>query len=94
MSHLVGYINCSYAALVAAFGPSQCWDDHKSDAEWEIEIPDVGTAYIYNYKTGRNYLGDDGQDVEDITCWHIGGDSDAVVEPIRRMVTEASQPAA
>jgi hypothetical protein len=89
MSHYVGSINCSYAALVVAFGPSQCWDNRKSDAEWEIDIPGVGVAYVYNYKDGRNYLGDDGLDVENIRDWHIGGDTDAVVRPVRDMVAAA-----
>lgn len=89
MSSLQGYVQCTYAELVAAFGPSQCWDSHKSDAEWEVEVPGVGTAYVYNYKDGHNYLGSEGKDVEDITDWHIGGGDDRVVEPIRRMVSEA-----
>ncbi len=89
MSHLQGYVTATYAELVTLFGPSQCWDDHKSDAEWEIEVPGVGTAYIYNYKDGKNYLGAEGKAKEDITEWHIGGDTDAVVEPIQKLVALA-----
>jgi hypothetical protein len=86
MSHLQGYVTATYAELVALFGPSQCWDDYKSDAEWEFEIPGIGTATIYNYKDGRNYLGDEGKPKEEITDWHIGGDTDAVVKPIQQAV--------
>ena len=89
MSHLLGYIFCSYADLVATFGPSQCWDHFKSDAEWEVDVPGIGMAYVYNYKDGPNYLGAEGTPVEKITEWHIGGDTEDVVAPIREMVRRA-----
>jgi hypothetical protein len=71
---LQGYINTSYADLVACFGePDEHYDDYKSDANWDITFADGVCATIYNWKDGRNYCGADGLDVEDITEWHIGG---------------------
>ena len=76
---LSGYIEGSYNDLVDVFGPPLAdTDEYKVDAEWNITVEDVNTGEkkdfftIYNYKTGRNYLGKDGQDVEDITTWHVG----------------------
>ena len=70
---LVDCIDISYKELVDAFGePNSDTDEYKVDAEWIIDTP-AGVATIYNYKTGHNYLGEDGDDVWDITDWHIGG---------------------
>ena len=30
---------------------------------------------LYNWKNGKAYLGNEGQDIEDITDWNIGGKS-------------------
>ncbi|HLL68993.1 MAG TPA: hypothetical protein VK453_25260 [Micromonosporaceae bacterium] len=78
----VGQIRASYAALVAAFGPSQVWDEFKSDAEWQVDLGDLGAAFVYNYANGRNYLGPKAPPVEEITEWHIGGITSAVIPPI------------
>jgi hypothetical protein len=74
MTSLQGYIQTSYADLVGCFGEPTCdGDGYKVDAEWIVTFADGVVATIYNYKTGRNYCGEEGQDVEDITQWHIGG---------------------
>lgn len=77
---LQGYINGSFQELVDAFGPPIGGnDEYKTDAEWLLILNDKTVATIYNYKTGRNYLGEDGQDVEDIGTWHVGGKSSEAV---------------
>lgn len=74
MSCLQGYVNTTYADLVACFGePVASYDDYKCDAEWNIKFADGVVVTIYNYKDGKNYCGEDGLAVEDITDWHIGG---------------------
>ena len=70
---LQGYISVRYDTLVKIFGEPCESDGYKVDAEWILEFENGDIATIYNYKTGKNYLGSDGQDVEDITHWHIGG---------------------
>lgn len=79
---LQGYIDISYAELVERLGESGETDGYKTDAEWSIRFEDGTGATIYNYKTGKNYLGAEGEDVEDIRDWHIGGDSQKSVEKV------------
>jgi hypothetical protein len=55
--------------------PHDFFDDFKCDAEWYVEFDDGTVATIYNWKNGRNYLGDDAPPVEAITSWNIGGNT-------------------
>jgi hypothetical protein len=69
-----GYICATYSQLLDKFGsPGNSFDSYKTDAEWVIEFDDGTVATIYNWKDGKNYCGDSGLEVEDITEWHIGG---------------------
>ena len=80
-SCLQGYIKTSYADLVACFGEPNCkGDGYKVDAEWMIKFSNGVYATIYNYKTGKNYCGEEGLDVADITDWHVGGMSQKSVK--------------
>jgi len=66
-------IDIAYSELVIIFGqPNRDNDGYKVDAEWGGEI-DGEFFTIYNYKTGKNYLGEEGKEVENIREWHIGG---------------------
>ncbi len=62
-----------FSQLVAAFGKPNGGDEYKSDAEWDIEFSCGTIATVYNWKDGKNYNGDMGLDVDDITHWHVGG---------------------
>lgn len=90
-SCLQGYITVTYAALVERFGTPGENDGYKEDAQWCLEFPGGHLATIYNYKTGRNYLGDEGLDVEDITDWHIGGHTDEVVGLVHAAMAEVAE---
>ena len=80
---LMGYVTVLYDDLVEAFGePNSIGDGYKTDAEWILEIDDT-IVTIYNYKTGKNYNGEDGDDVEDITDWHVGGYTKTAVDLVR-----------
>jgi hypothetical protein len=87
---LQGYLpgNTKYEDIISALGEPLTGDGYKVDAEWTIKFSDGLVATIYNYKTGKNYNGEDGLSVEDITDWHIGGSNkkvvDRVIELIRR----------
>jgi len=68
-------IDISYKKLVGTFGEPHFSDGFKTDAEWDLKFPGDMVATIYNYKTGKNYLGDEGLETENIRDWHIGGSS-------------------
>ena len=88
-SCLQGYIETSYADLVACFGEPNCdGDGYKVDAEWMVKFNNGVYATIYNYKTGKNYLGDEGQAVEDITTWHVGGMSIKAVQNVEQAMSD------
>lgn len=83
MTSLQGYITTTYAKLVEKYGEPLKDDGYKSDAEWIIEWEDGAIGTIYNWKNGKNYLGNRGSEVEDITDWNIGGHKGIVVKRIR-----------
>jgi hypothetical protein len=85
-----GLLNTSYDELVARFGKpmEDGYDDFKSDAEWHIQWDDGVVGTIYNWKNGRNYLGNDGLETWAITEWSIGGSSPEVVSRIKSIVRE------
>lgn len=86
MSSFQGQLkNLSLKQIERAFGPASIvrapLDNYKTDAEWAMKFHDADNtiATIYNWKNGRNYLGSEGLDVEDVVLWHVGGFSpDAV----------------
>ena len=88
---LQGYINCSYDDLTKALGYplEEGFDDYKSDAEWQIEFNDGTVATIYNWKNGKNYLGDQGYNLCDITQWHVGGRRPEIVERVAFLIKSA-----
>lgn len=76
---LQGYIEASYERLVSLFGQPCNGDAYKIDAEWIVEFDDGTITTIYNWKNGKNYCGNEGENVENMTDWHIGGhNKDAV----------------
>ncbi len=84
----IGRIMAGYDVLCQLFGePKKMLSDpYKIDAEWVIEFEDGAVADIYNYKDGHNYLGDKGDDVEEIIYWHIGGYQAMGKELVERVV--------
>ena len=78
-SSLIGYLKCSYQELIDSFGEPMKIDlstsDGKTDVEWDIEFQDGTYLHIYNWKNGKNYLGDDGLEVDQIIEWNVGGHS-------------------
>ena len=81
-SSLKGYFpeDTKYKQLVKVFGKPNCENDgYKIDDAWAGKIDDE-IFTIYNYKTGHNYLGNEGKDLDQITDWHIGGNSPEIVD--------------
>jgi major membrane immunogen (membrane-anchored lipoprotein) len=91
MTHRVGEVVTTYAALVKAFGkPSKNFDDYKCDAEWDIEFQDGTVATIYNYKNGKNYLGKEGVAKTKITDWNIGGHDEKAAQLVKQALKEGN----
>jgi len=90
---LKGYLpdGTKYGDVVRTFGsPNARGDDYKTDAEWRGQIN--GNPFtIYNYKTGKSYLGDKGKDVNDITDWHIGAHKSYVADHVNEYFNIKSQ---
>ena len=79
---LRGYIKASYEQLVKTFGEPHDpdGDNYKTDVEWAFEFADGTIATLYNWKNGKNYLGEaEGLEVNDIYEWNVGGNSDKAV---------------
>lgn len=88
-SSFQGEINCSYDTLVKVFGKQNVNNDgYKTDAEWELLFDDGTHATIYNWKNGTNYLGEDGDIIEDINTWHIGGQSKQAVDCVKQAIDD------
>ena len=85
---LQGCINCSYDDITDILGYQldSGFDDYKSDAEWHIEFDDGTVATIYNWKNGRNYLGDQGLYPEEITEWHVGGRDKKALDKVMKVL--------
>lgn len=82
---LQGYIDLPYKQIREKVGEPFDGDGYKVDAEWEYQTP-YGVATIYNYKDGKNYLGEDGLEVEEITDWHIGGHNKETFEYMKEFL--------
>ena len=64
-------INVTYQQLITTFGqPTADPNNDYYDVYWLIFTPD-GVAKIHNFKDGKNYLGDQGLEVEQILEWEI-----------------------
>lgn len=77
---LQAHLACPYEDIVATFGPPNTApvDDSATDVEWAIQTP-WGFMSIYNWKDGKAYLGEDGEDVKDIEDWNVGAHDQVIV---------------
>ena len=88
---LQGHISLPFQQIVDTFGQPEITNDPgaKVDAMWKLTVLCNGhneRATIYNYKTGKNYQGEDGVDVVDIEQWNIGGDKHVVVDQLHKLL--------
>lgn len=80
---LQDYVTVGYKTIVERYGQPTTSDGYKVDAEWVIEWEDGQVGTLYNWKNGKNYLGEDGTPVERIIEWNIGGKSKIAGKRIR-----------
>ena len=91
---LMGDTNATYNTLVHLFG-YPTWQEkllgHQKDAEWVIYTA-YGVVMIYNWKNGRNYLGDSdipfGLEVRNITLWMIDGHNTESRDVVFKIINE------
>jgi len=89
---LQGCIRVGFNRLVKAFGEPEkrLNDGYKTDANWIMLTPD-GIATIYNYKNGKNYLGEEGWAKEDIVDWNIGGHKPEVAVWVKKAIKQSAE---
>lgn len=83
-TYLQGDIVTTYENLVKVLGEPVQVNDIKTQCEWIItflpEKSESQVATIYDWKLGKQYLGEEGTDKENIKYWHIGGYNKIVVD--------------
>ncbi len=87
--YFLNQIVVSYERLLEVLGPPTYpnGDGYKTDAEWVIYFPDIDDVMtIYNYRTGKNYLGEGGKNKEDINIWHVSGHHNVYIDKIYELL--------
>ena len=87
---LVGRIDAAYQEIVDVFGEPQQFEAGKCDVQWNFLWPDGMVATIYNYKDGKNYLGDEGTATALIRDWHVGGKTKEAADRVNAIFKPAS----
>jgi hypothetical protein len=64
-------------AVLDAILPEKCKVSgrYKTDVEWHLKDTSGDVVAIYNYKDGKNYLGQEGLEMWQLTNWHVGAHS-------------------
>lgn len=94
-THGRGGVTATYEQLVELFGkPMDKTGDYKTDAEWVLEYENGVIVTIYNWKNGKNYLGDEGFDVEEIDNWNVGGNTSDAQACVDRTIASGEKPTA
>jgi hypothetical protein len=77
-------IKASYQDLIEVWGEPSKGGDNKTEAEWVIRLRNA-VITIYNYKNSRSW-GAEHPAITDVTEWHVGGHSPAVVDKLLGMM--------
>ena len=90
-SHFMGMIGgdenpLTYIRLCELFGTPMSGRDDKSSCNWVLEFEDGLIATIYDYKSSKKYLGEDGLSVNDMKSWHIGGHDEVVFNRVQKIL--------
>ena len=90
-SHFMGMIGgdenpLTYTRLCELFGTPMSGRDNKSSCNWVLEFEDGLIATIYDYKSSKNYLGEDGLWVSEMKAWHIGGHDEVVFNRVQKIL--------
>ena len=86
---LQGRINTSYQTLLYKLPPPiDYYDCYKTEVVWALKFSDGTIATVYNWKNGKNYLEEDGLELEEITEWNIGGHTKKALEYINQLLSK------
>ena len=90
-SHFMGMIGgdenpLTYTRLCELFGSPMSGRDDKSSCNWVLEFEDGLIATIYDYKSSKKYLREDGLSVNDMKSWHIGGHDEVVFNRVQKIL--------
>lgn len=81
---------CSCYDIIKLFGMPKAIDyiGAKSDWTWIIQFDNLETVEIYDYKIGKNYLGEeDGFGLEEITYWSISCWNSELAKIVHNLIT-------
>ena len=81
-----GYIKSSFHELKTHFGEPTKGDGWKTDALWEIKFENSVYVEIYNFKNGKNYLKENGKDLNDINVWDVASLSNEAINLINNVL--------
>lgn len=80
-------VDASYTTITKLFGMPWEGDGYKSDALWVIEFKGEGFVTVYNWKNGKNYLGEMGTPIGKISHWNIGSKCPELARRVRNMLS-------
>lgn len=69
-----GILDANYSDLVSAFGTPDVGDQYKTDVQWKLRLKTEHgscSVVLYNYKSGKNYIGKHGLSLKQIPNWHV-----------------------
>ena len=88
--HLLDIINVDAAVLINLFGNPIGYSKDpmlKTDWGWTLEFENGEYLYLYDYKVGKNYRGEeDGLDLFEIDHWHIGGNNMGLATNLKQLI--------
>ena len=94
-THGQGDIVIEYDKLVEVLGEPLHSDGYKSQCEWVVEFNPKNSprqiATIYDWKLGKQYLGEEGVDKEDNKYWNIGGFNNIVVKYLASLFDQSNK---
>jgi hypothetical protein len=89
-----GIMDANYEDLEDAFGEPDDGDLYTTDVQWKLKLKTKGKScsiVLYNYKSGKNYNGDEGLPINHIPNWHVKANKNTdvdVLECLERYLKE------
>ena len=81
------YIKISSDNLIKLFGDPTKSDSYKSDWNWRLTLDDESVVDIYDWKIGKNYLGEEeGLTLNEIEIWSMASDKKDNFEFIKTLL--------